>query len=172
MPLRSAAKDDSTSAIHFPAKYIFQAPSLEREYDQPETISCWKDVRRNRLNLRNMQGDAMLRNNADEKAEIYETLSSMNRAFAGIVQHLQTLHQTGLFKSKAARLFPSFTLELQAEFNQEFLENLHQLELDDWGRYGKARDKYEKHLRDPDDVFIHAKERKKQLAKQRKRTTK
>jgi len=114
----------------------------------------------------------MLRNNVDEKAEIYETLSSMNRAFAGLVQHLQTLHGTGLFKSKAAKLFPSFALELQAEFNQEFLEGLHQLELDDWGRYGKARDKWEKHLRDPDDVFIHAKERKKQLAKQRKRTTK
>ena len=111
----------------------------------------------------------MLRNNADEKAEIYEVLSSMNRAFAGIVQSLQTLHETGLFTSKAAKLFPSFALELQAEFNQEFLENLHQLELDDWGRYGKARDKYEKHLRDPDDVFIHAEERKKQLAKQRKK---
>jgi hypothetical protein len=120
---------------------------------------------RNRLNLRNTRGDAMLQNNADEKAEIYETLSSMNRAFAGIVQHLQTLQRTGLFKSKAAKLFPNFTLELQAEFNQEFLENLHQLDLDDWRRYGKARQKWEKHLRDPDDVFIHAKERTKELAK-------
>ena len=108
----------------------------------------------------------MLRNNADEKAEIYEIFSSMNRAFAGIVQHLQTLHRTGLFKSKAAKLFPSFTLELQAEFNQEFLEDLHQLELDDWGRYGKARQKWEKHVRDPDDVFIHAEERRKELERQ------
>jgi hypothetical protein len=111
----------------------------------------------------------MLRNNADEKAEIYETLSSMNRAFAGIVEHLQTLQETGLFKSRTAKLFPSFTLELQAEFNQEFLENLHQLELDDWGRYGKARQRWEKETRDPDDVFIQAEERKKQLAKERKK---
>jgi hypothetical protein len=80
--------------------------------------------------------------------------------------------KTGLFQSKAAKLFPSFARELQAEFNQEFLEALHQLELDDWGRYGKARQKWEKHLRDPDDVFIHAEERRKQLARQRKRTTK
>ncbi len=105
----------------------------------------------------------------NEKAEVYETLSSLNMAFAGIIQHLQTLQQTGLFKSKAAKLFPSFTQELQAEFNQEFLENLHQVELDDWGRYGKARQRWEKHLRDPDDVFIHAKERKKKLARQRKK---
>jgi hypothetical protein len=104
-----------------------------------------------------------------QKTEVYETLSSLNTAFAGIVQHLQTLHRTGLFKSRAAKLFPSFTLELQAEFNQEFLEDLHQLELDDWGRYGKARQRWEKEIRDPDDVFIHAEERKKQLAKQRKK---
>ena len=108
----------------------------------------------------------------NQKAEVYETLSSLNMAFAGIVQHLQTLQETGLFKSRTAKLFPSFTLELQAEFNQEFLENLHQLELDDWGRYGEARQRWEKETRDPDDVFIQAEERKKQLAKQRKRTTK
>ena len=104
-----------------------------------------------------------------QKAGIYETLSSLNTAFAGIVQHLHTLQKTGLFKSKAARLFPSFALELQAEFNQEFLEDLHQVELDEWGHHGKAREKWEKHLRDPDDVFIHARERKEQLAKQRKK---
>jgi hypothetical protein len=152
----------SLLTIRFPAKQFFKASWLG--------------------GMRNTQGDAMLPNNADEKAEIYETLSSMSRAFAGIVQNIQTLDRTGLFKSKAAKLFPSFILELQAEFNQEFLEDLHQLELDDWGRYGKARAKWEKHLRDPDDVFIHAEERrkelakqaeerKKQLAKKRKRTT-
>jgi len=105
----------------------------------------------------------------NKKSEIYETLSALNMAFAGIVQHLQTLRQTGLFNSKASKLFPSFALELQAEFNQEFLEELHSLELDDWGRYGKAREKYEKHLRDPDDVFIHAEERRKELAKQKRK---
>ena len=104
-----------------------------------------------------------------QKAEIYETLSSLNTAFAGIVQHLQTLQRTGLFKSKAANLFPSFTQELQAEFNQEFLEGLHQRELDDWGRFGKIRQAQEERLRDPDDVFIHAEERRKQLAKERKK---
>jgi hypothetical protein len=85
---------------------------------------------------------------------------------------VHTLQKTGLFNSKAAKLFPDFTQELQSEFNQEFLEELHSLELDDWGRYGKARDKWEKHLRDPDDFFIHAEERKKQLAKQKRKRPK
>jgi hypothetical protein len=85
-----------------------------------------------------------------QKAEIYETLSSLNTAFAGIVQHLQTLQKTGLFTTKAAKLLPSFVQELQAECNQEFLETLHQMELDDWGRYGRVREKWEKYLRGPE----------------------
>lgn len=104
-----------------------------------------------------------------QKAAIYETLSSLNMAFAGIIQHLKTLQQTGLFKSKVAKLFPGFALELQAEFNQDFLETLHQLELDDWGRYGKVRQRWEKYLRDPDDALLQAEERKRELAKQRKK---
>jgi hypothetical protein len=85
-----------------------------------------------------------------QKSEIYETLSSLNMAFAGIVQHLHTLQKTGLFSSKAAKLLPSFAQELQAECNQEFLETLHQLELDDWGRHGRVREKWEKYLRGPE----------------------
>jgi hypothetical protein len=104
-----------------------------------------------------------------QKTEVYETLSSLNRAFAGIVQHLQKLQRSGPFKPKSAKLFSGLTQELQAEINQDFLEDLHQLELDDWNRYGKVRDAKDKELRDPDDVFIHAEERKKQLAKQRKK---
>ena len=104
-----------------------------------------------------------------QKAVVYETLSGLNTSFAGIVQHLQTLQQTGLFKSKVAKLFPAFAQELQAEFNQEFLQDLHQLELDEWNHHGKARQRWEKYLRDPDDVLIQAEERKKQLAKQRKK---
>jgi hypothetical protein len=104
-----------------------------------------------------------------EKAGVYETLSSLNMAFAGIVQHLHTLQKTGPFKPKSAKLFSSLAQELQAEINQDFLEDLHQLELDDGNRFGKVRDARDKELRDPDDVFIQAEERKKQLAKQRKK---
>ena len=106
------------------------------------------------------------------KAGIYETLASLNTAFSQVVRDLHTLQKTGLFKTKAAKLFPGFAQELQAEFNQEFLSELHDLELEDWAEYGKARQRWEKHLRDPDDVFIHAEERRKQLAKQSKQKRK
>jgi len=107
-----------------------------------------------------------------QKAGVYETLSSLNTAFAGIVQHLDTLQKTGPFKPKSAKLFSGLAQELQAEINQDFLEDLHQLELDDWNRFGKVRDARDKELRDPDDVFIQAAERRKQLAKQRKQKRK
>jgi hypothetical protein len=106
-----------------------------------------------------------------QKAAVYETLSSLNTAFAGIVQHLQTLQRTGPFKPKSVKLLSGLAQELQAEINQEFLEDLHQMELDDWNRFGKVRDARDKELRDPDDVFIQAKERRKQLAKQRKKSS-
>jgi hypothetical protein len=105
----------------------------------------------------------------NQKAEIYRTLHELNAAFSAIVGHCDTLQQTGLFKPKSAKLFSNFAQELQAEINQDFLEDLHQLELDDWNRFGKVRDARDKELRDPDDVFIHAEERRKQLAKQRKK---
>lgn len=85
-----------------------------------------------------------------QKSQIYHTLSELNTASAAIVGHCDTLQQSGLFKSKAAKRFSSFTQELQAELNQEFLETLHQLELDDWYRHGKVREKWEKYLRGPE----------------------
>src|SRR5579859_8182957 len=104
-----------------------------------------------------------------KKTEIYHILYQLNSSFAAIVGHCDTLHRTGVFRPKSIRVFQGFTQELQAECNQEFLETLHQIELDDWGRFGKVRQAEEKRLRDPDDVFIHARERRKKLAKQRKK---
>jgi hypothetical protein len=89
----------------------------------------------------------MLRNNADEKAAIYETLSLMNRAFAGIVAHLESFRQTGAIAAKYARLFQGFTQEVQAEINREVLEGMDQIEMEDWARFGKVREKWEKYLR-------------------------
>ena len=85
-----------------------------------------------------------------ERAEVYRLIFLLNRSFDFIVQRLDSLQKIGLFTSKVAKLFPGFAQELQAEFNQQFLEDLHQLELDDWGRYGRVREKYEKYLRGPE----------------------
>ena len=104
-----------------------------------------------------------------EKTAIYHTLYQLNAAFSEVVTHCRSLQQAGLTQTKASKLFPSFVQELQAEINSEFLEPLHDLELNEWSEHGKVRQRWEKQIRDPDDVFIHAEERRKELAKQRKK---
>ena len=86
----------------------------------------------------------------NQKADIYETLSSLNLAFAGIVQHLQTMQQSRALPPKYTRLYLGFTQELRAEINQELLGILESIELDDWARFGKVRAKWEKYLRGDD----------------------
>ncbi len=92
----------------------------------------------------------MLRNNAAEKATIYETLSSMNRAFAGIVAHLESFRETGAITPKYVGLFQGFTQEVQAEINLEVLQGMDSVEMEDWARFGKVRAKWEKYLRGPE----------------------
>ena len=104
-----------------------------------------------------------------KKLEIYHTLYRLNRSFAAIVAHCQTLEAIRFFPAKSLRNFQGFTQELQAEMNQEFLEILHGTELEDWNRYGKVRQAREKELADPDDVFIKAEERRKELARKGKK---
>jgi hypothetical protein len=103
-----------------------------------------------------------------KKLYIYHTLYRLNLSFTNIVRHCRTLQEAGVITAKQTRLFQGFTQELQAEMNQELLEIMHSTELDDWGRFGKVRQAQEKELRDPDDVFILAKERKEELRKKRK----
>jgi hypothetical protein len=106
-----------------------------------------------------------------QKAEIYHILYEINSSFASIVGHFGALRQAGVLTAESTREFQSFTQELQSEFNQDFLLDWHQVELDDWARFGKVRQAQEKRLRDPDDVFIHAREREKELAKQRRKSS-
>jgi hypothetical protein len=53
--------------------------------------------------------------------------------------------------------------------NQELLDTMHSTELDDWSRFGKIRQAEEKRTTDPDDMFIHAEERRQELRKKPKK---
>jgi hypothetical protein len=104
-----------------------------------------------------------------KKLLIYHTLYRLNLSFSNIVTHCRTLQDAGVLTAKSTRLFQGYAQELQAEMNQELLEIMHSIELDDWGRFGKIRQAEEKRLKDPDDVFIHAEQRRQELRKKRKK---
>jgi hypothetical protein len=70
---------------------------------------------------------------------------------------------------KLTRLYQSYAQELQAEINEDVMSAMDEVESRDQFRFGKARLAREKELRDPDDVFIHAEERRRELARQGKK---
>jgi hypothetical protein len=105
-----------------------------------------------------------------KKLHVYHTLYRLNLSFTNIVGHCHALQEAGGLTAKSSKVFQGYAQELQAEINQELLERMHDGELEDWARFGKIRLTEEKRLRDPDDVFIDAEERRKELAKKRKKT--
>jgi hypothetical protein len=84
-----------------------------------------------------------------KKAEIYQTLSQLNSAFAAIVGHCDTLRQAGALTSRYARRFQAYAQELQAEMNGDVLATMDSVEQTDWARFGRVRDNWEKYLRGP-----------------------
>jgi hypothetical protein len=82
-----------------------------------------------------------------EKARIYHTLSNMSSSFSSIVRYCEDLQQAGILTPRYKRLFQAFTMEVHAELNHQILEAVDQIELADWGRFGKVREKWEKYLR-------------------------
>jgi hypothetical protein len=107
---------------------------------------------------------------SSERAGVYRLLFLLNRSFDLIVQRLDELGQTGLFTSRDLREMLGLTQEVQLEINATLLDPLESVEQDDWGTFGRVRIAMEKRLRDPDDVFIHAEKRRKQLAKEGKKS--
>ena len=104
-----------------------------------------------------------------KKAAIYHTLHQLNSAFAEIVGCYQRFRETGVLTTKSTRLHQGMAQEAQSGFNQEFLPALGNIEADDWSRFGKVRFAMEDSIRDPDDVFLQAEERRAELNRQRKK---
>jgi biopolymer transport protein ExbB/TolQ len=100
-----------------------------------------------------------------KKLHLYHLLYRLNLSFAAIVRRCREFQQTRLFSSKSLTMYQGLAQELQADINFELLENIEQIEMDDWARFGKVSAAREKELRDPDDVFIAAEERRRELKK-------
>jgi len=95
-----------------------------------------------------------------KKQHIYHTLYRLNLSFSAIVARCRKLQETGVFKSKDARLFQGLTQELQSEINEVLLGTMHDIELEDYNRFGKIRLAREKELRDSKDVLVRAEKSK------------
>jgi len=73
-----------------------------------------------------------------QKAEIYQTLSQLNSAFAAIVGYCDALQRAGALTPQYARRFQAYAQELQAEMNGDVLEIMDSVEQADWARFGSV----------------------------------
>jgi hypothetical protein len=104
-----------------------------------------------------------------KKLLIYHTLYRLNVSFSNIVTHCRTLQEAGILKSKDSRLYQGLAQELQSDINEALLDPMHQIELDDWARFGKVSEAREKRLRDPDDLPLLLEEQKAARRKKHKK---
>jgi hypothetical protein len=82
-----------------------------------------------------------------EKARVYHMLAQMSSSFSSIVRYCADLEQVGALTPRAKNRFQAFTVEVQAELDLEILEHMDGIEMEDWARGGKVRQKWEKYLR-------------------------
>ena len=82
------------------------------------------------------------------KARIYHMLAQMSSSFSSIIRYCADLEQAGALTTRARHRLQAFTIELQGELNLEILEHMDKIEMEDWARGGRVREKWEKYLRD------------------------
>ena len=100
-----------------------------------------------------------------QKLRAYEILFTLNQAFEQVLANLRSLQKVPFFRSKFLREFQVMVEETRACVNFELVEAMHSREQDDWTRFGRLRQKWEKRYRDPNDVLIEAERLKKKLRK-------
>lgn len=103
------------------------------------------------------------------KLRVYQTIYRLNASFAEVVVHCRLLKQFRILSPKYAHLYQSFAQELQAEINQDVMSVMEGIEADDSFRHGKVRTAWEKEMTDPDDVFLKAEERRREIARQQRK---
>ena len=102
---------------------------------------------------------------APQKLLAYQTLFTLNQAFESVLADLHRLQRLPFFRLEFLREFQVMVEETRACINFELVEAMHSREQDDWTRFGRLRQKWEKRYRDPKDVLIEAERLKKKLRK-------
>ena len=109
---------------------------------------------------------------APQKLLAYQTLFTLNQAFESALADLQRLQRLPFFRLEFLREFQVMVEETRACINFELVEAMHSREQDDWTRFGRLRQQWEKRYRDPNDVLIEAErlkqKRRKSAGKRRK----
>jgi len=100
------------------------------------------------------------------KLHIYEGIFNLNRAFHATLVSLERLENLGFFRSECLNACKIELEHTRADTNDELIGTLREYEQDEGVRFWKMQKEWDDQLKDPDDVFFKARERKQEIKEQ------
>ena len=92
-----------------------------------------------------------------ERLPVYENLHALNRDFEQVLNDIARLQELGVFQRDLGHILSVVVKETRAWANMERAEFLQMREQDAWAYFGRLHNRWEKKLRDPNDVLLEAK---------------
>ena len=92
-----------------------------------------------------------------ERLPVYENLFALNRDFEQVVNDIARLQELGVLQRDLGHILSVVVKETRAWANMEMAEFLQIREQDAWAWFGRLHARWEKRLRDPNDVLLEAK---------------
>lgn len=115
-----------------------------------------------------MNGNESLRRPLTTKVHFYQALYALNRGFEITLLGVKRLEELGVFQGENLIEYEEMLELTRAEINEELAGTLQGYEEDDSNYWGRRYDEREKQLRDPDDVFFAARDRKLEIKERMK----
>jgi hypothetical protein len=103
-----------------------------------------------------------------QKLHIYEGIFNLNRAFHATLLSLERLENLGFFRAEYLNACKIELEHTRANANDELIETLRDYEQDEGFRFYQMQKEWDDQLKDPDDVFFAAKNRKEEIKEQMK----
>ncbi len=100
------------------------------------------------------------------KTRVYESLYALNQGFEITLLSLERLEHLGMFRLEELNAFKVSLERTRAEANEELIETLHEYEQEQSAHFERMEREWEQQLKDPDDVFIAARDRKQEIKEQ------
>jgi predicted nucleic acid-binding Zn-ribbon protein len=100
------------------------------------------------------------------KLRAYEALYWLNRSFQAALLSLERLEALGIFRLEYLNEHKIQLEHTRARANQELIETLQEQELGDSARFDRMQRHWEDQRTDPDDVFLHARQRTQEIREQ------
>ncbi len=100
------------------------------------------------------------------KLRAYEAVYWLNRSFEAALLSLEQLERLGMFRLEHLNEYKIRLEHTRAEANEELSDTLHEFEMAESAHFDRMQRDCERPRKDPDDVFLAANKRKREIKEQ------